>query len=220
MPEANIFRWMDGRGLLVLSGGADDEIRASALGRSAADGGIAYLTMSGSLESGERTLEEMEDLGAPSGYVVDVATEDDQTVTARLADAGMIVIESAPSAADARSLLLGAAAEGILTAYQNGAVILTEGLSAMAFGQWVTKDDGTLVNGLEWVESALIAPGVTDVADWARGVLQTQPAAFAVGIATGSALALDGDGNIETWGNRQVTVALGRSFTSSRATGE
>jgi hypothetical protein len=212
MPRNNVFQWPDGRGWLVLAGGADDEIRAQALGRAAADGGIAYVALGGDNLTGERALEDMEDLGAPSGYLVDLASEDDQTITAKLADAGIVVIESGANALEVRSALRGAAIEGIQTAYENGAVILVEGMSAMAFGDWIIRIEGTVDTGLEWIHGVLIAPGVTSAAEWGLSFLETQSAAFVVGIGTGSALALGPDGQIETWGDRQVTVALGKLF--------
>lgn len=214
MPTKNVFRWPDGRGWLILSGGndQDDEIRAVAIARTAADGGIAYLTMNSNVESAERTLEDMEDLGAPSGYLVDLNSEDDPTITAKLGEAGMVLIESAESATDARSALLGAAIDGIQAAFENGAVILVEGLSAQALGAWVVKSDGQLTAGLNWLEGALIAPGVTQAAAWGREILLDQPLAFVVGIGFGSALALGPDGQVEIWGKGEVAIALGRNF--------
>lgn len=219
MPTNNVFRWLDGRGWLILSGGdtASDEIRAVALARAAADGGIAYVTVSGNAEVGERVLEDMEDLGAPSGFLVNATTEDDQTLQNRIAEAGMVVIEGNTNAETARSVLLGAAVDGIQKAYENGAVILAERSSAMAFGGWLVRESGDLVAGLEWVEAALIAPGIETVTDWARPLLQTQPAAFAVGIGVGSALALGSAGQVEILGQKQVSIALGSGFVGTGA---
>src|SRR5690606_9908974 len=155
-----------------------------------------------------------EDLGAPAGYLVDVTSEDDRTVVSRLTDAAVVVVGPAGSAEAIRSSLLGAAAEGLQTAFENGAVILAEGQSAMVFGEWVVRDSGELVDGLEWVAGSLIAPGVTNAAAWAREVLLAQTLEYVVGIGAGSALALGPDGEVEIWGKGEVTVALGQSLTS------
>jgi hypothetical protein len=66
---------------------------------------------------------------------------------------------------------------------------------------------------VEWLENALIVPFITSIAEseQVRDVLEAQPTAIAVGVGAGSALALGPDGEVETWGRRQVTVALGRS---------
>lgn len=216
MPQRNVFHWIDGRGWLILAGSADsrDDIRAMALAKAAADGGLAFVSLGGGLDAAEHVLYDLEDLGAPAGYIVDVTTEDDATVTGKLTETSVVVIEAAPTAEDARSALLGAAVEGIQAAYENGAIVLVEGQSAMVFGEWVVRQDGTLTAGLEWLAGAIVAPGVTDAGAWAREVLMTEGLAYVVGIGAGTALALGPDGELEVWGKGEVTVALGRSLTT------
>jgi hypothetical protein len=213
MPSNAVLNWLDGRGWLVLSGGPDETVRAAAIGRAAADGGVAYISLKPG--AGEQALADMEDLGAPPGYLVDVLTEDDDTIRARLGEAGMIVLESADSVAEARSALLGAAAEGMLTAYQNGAVILAEGSSAGVFGAWALLENDRAVNGLDWLHATLVVPAVASLAQVpaAQAFLNQQPRAIAIGVDAGSALALGPDGELEPWGERRVTVTLGREFT-------
>jgi len=212
----NVLRWLDGRGWLVLSGGTDDdsEIRALALTRAAADGAVAYITLGGDVSLGEKALADMEDLGAPAGYLVDVLAEDDQTVQSRLADAGIVVIESNPDVEQLRSALMGAAVQGMRAAFENGAVILAEGQSVMLFGAWVALESGELLSGFSWLENGFVAPRVTSIGDsqQARGVLGKQPSAIAIGIGSGSALALGPDGEVELWGKREVAIALGSGY--------
>jgi hypothetical protein len=212
MPTRNVFHWIDGRGWLVLSGGPDrpGELRALALERAAADGGLAAISING-LDAGEKLLDDLSDLGAPSGYLVDLASEDDETIQSKLAEAGMVVIEGGATASEVRSSLYGAAIAGIQKAYENGAVILVEGTSAMVFGEWVRQASGELTAGLEWLKSALILLGA-DVAEPAKKALISQPEAIAVGIGVGSALALGPDGEIETWGKKEITVLLGSKY--------
>jgi len=216
MARNNVLRWLDGRGWLVLSGGGANlsDIRAQALSRGAADGGVAYVSLSGQTSDAEKVLADMEDLGAPPGYLVDILSEDDQTIQSILADAGMVVIEGSGTVDDLRSSLIGAAADGIQVAYQNGAIVLAEGRAAVVFGAWVLRDSGDVTSGLEWLENALIVLGITSVAQSveAQSVLLLQPDALAVGIGAGSALALGPDGEVETWGEQQVTIALGKDY--------
>lgn len=216
MATNNVLRWLDGRGWLVFSGGMDTtgEIRGTALGRSSADGGIACVLTTNDLEGGERLLDDLEDLGGQAGYLVDLLTEDDQTIYTQLAQAGIVVIGAAHSITDLRAVLIGAAVDGIQEAFGHGAVVLVEGLSTELFGAWTLDKDGELTNGLEWIESAIIVSDVTSVASSTQGqtVLKTQPAGIAIGIGSGSALALGPDGEVETWGKGEVTIALGRSF--------
>ncbi len=216
MARNSVFSWRNGRGWLVLSGGndSDSEVRAQAIGRVSADGGVAYVTMGGTSTLGDKALADMEDLGAPSGYMVDVLSEDDITIQQKLADAGMIVIESGSDVAALRSGLMGAAVDGMLAAFENGALILAEGLSASVMGAWVILDSGKITAGLEWLENTLIVPGATSVSEVPLGqeIFLSQPAAIAVGLAKGAALALGPDGELETWGKKQVTVALGPGY--------
>jgi hypothetical protein len=212
MPSRNVFHWIDGRGWLVLSGGPDraGELRALALERAAADGGVAVISIAG-VDAGEKLLDDLADLGAPSGYLVDLASEDDETIQSKLAEAGMVIIEGGATASEVRSSLYGAAIAGIQKAYENGAVILVEGTSAMVFGEWVRQASGELTAGLDWVQSALILLGA-DVAEQAKKALVSQPEAIAVGIGVGSALALGPDGEIEPWGKKEITVLLGSKY--------
>jgi hypothetical protein len=216
MARNNVLRWQDGRGWLILSGGGADasDVRAQAIGRVSADGGVAYVSLSGA--QAEKALADMEDLGAPSGYLVDVLTEDDETIQAKLSEAGLVVIEGSASVDDLRSSLLGAAIEGIHVAFENGAVVLAEGRAASVFGEWVAQESGALTSGLEWVQSALILPAITSISqsEIAQSALSAQPSAIAIGIGEGSALALGPDGEVETWGGRQVTIALGADYSA------
>ncbi|MFN8448489.1 MAG: hypothetical protein U0521_07830 [Anaerolineae bacterium] len=98
MPTQTVLQWLDGRGWLVLSGGGSDEICAQALGRVAADG-VACVSPSGDPDA---LLDDIADLGAPSGYLVDVFGEDDQTLRDKLAQAGMIVVVAGASGVDVR----------------------------------------------------------------------------------------------------------------------
>lgn len=219
MAGNNVLRWRDGRGWLVFSGAAEagSEVRAQAIGRTAADGGVAYISFGSNTEVAEAALLDMEDLGASSGYLVDVLSEDDETIRTKLAESSMIVIESDADAQSVRSGLLGAAAEGIESAFANGALILAEGLTAAAFGQWIMSEVGQMIDGLGWLEQSIILPGVVAVAESTAGrsALYDQPSALALGIGVGSALVLGPDGELELWGHKQVTVALGRGFVSS-----
>ena len=69
MPSQSVFNWRDGRGWLIFAGGWDDDIRALALARDAADGGVACVALSG---DSDELLDDISDLGAPSGFIVDL----------------------------------------------------------------------------------------------------------------------------------------------------
>jgi hypothetical protein len=223
MPQANVLNWIDGEGWLILSSGRDDEIRANALARVHADGGTVYLAIGGEspteISPTERTMEDMNDLGAHTGYIVDIMTEDDQTLTDKIAEAGMVVISGGESVSELRSALLGAAIKGIRTAYEQGAVIFAEGYAAAVFGTWALLDSGKIAGGLDWLKNALVVVGLTSVGQspQMQAMLRTQPDAVAIGIGTASALALGPGGEIEALGKKQITIGLGKSYQSGES---
>src|SRR5438552_3939462 len=202
MPQANIIRWRDGTGWLVLSGGGDyasadtGEIEAEALARVAAGDPMAYIWAAGDVETADKHLDALHDLGAPTGYLVDVLTEDDETLRGELAVAGLIVLGDGPNVKALRSGLLGAALEAIGSAFERGAVILGVGQGAAVLGNFMPEQPG-----VGWIEGAAIMPGYEDDKATAqlRDLLAKNPDAYGLGIARGSALAL-GPGDSESQG--------------------
>lgn len=216
MPQTKVIRWRDGAGWLVLSGGMDadsadsSEIEAESLARVPAGDPLAYIWAAGDVESADQHLATFEELGAPTGFLVDVLTEDDDTLRRQLGDAGLIVIGDGPNLKGLRSGLLGAALEGIGAAYDRGAVVLGIGQGAAVLGSILAEQQG-----LGWVEGAAVVPAYDVDGEPARlrELLVQHPEAYGLGIGTGSALALGPGGEISAWGKVQVTVTLGRNFT-------
>src|SRR6266851_400232 len=172
MPRANMIRWRDGAGWLVLSGGGDiqsaetGEIEAEALARVAAGDPMAYIWAAGDVETADKHLEALHDLGAPTGYLVDVLTEDDDSLRSQLAVAGLIV--------------LGEGLEAIGSAFERGAVILGVGQGAAVLGSFMPDQPG-----VGWIEGAAIMPGYEDDKAVAqlRDTLAKNPDAYGLGIA-------------------------------------
>jgi hypothetical protein len=211
MEEKQVLRWLKGRGWLVLSGGADklSEIRAMTITRNTLSGAVAYIGLSD--DDDDDLLEDFGELGAPYGYWVNVMKEDDQSIRQQLSEAAVIVIPGNLDLASLRGGLLGAAVEGIREAYSNGAVILAEGIAATLFGKVAVTDSGTLLEGIDWVNDAVIVPAITSIgaSEQAQNTLLAGDANVAIGIGVGSALVLGPDSSVETWGKAQVTIALG-----------
>lgn len=209
--DNHILRWYAGQGWLVLSGGADplSEIRAQALGRISADGGIAYLGLDD--DDYDDLIEDMGELGAPTGYLVNIMTEDDETIRQRLQDAAMIFIPDHYRPEALLPALPGAAADGLKSAYERGAIILAEGSSVALLGSKVRVETGEAVNGLGYLEDTFIVSAVESIAESesARMMLSAHVANVAIGVGIGSALVLGPDDHIETWGKSVVTIALG-----------
>jgi hypothetical protein len=215
MPQANVIRWRDGAGWLVLSGGGDfasgetGDIEANALAHVPAGDPVAYIWAAGDVETADEYLVALDELGAPTGYLVDVLTEDDETIRRELSVAGLVIFGDGPNLKALRAGLLGAALDGISTAFERGAVIMGIAQGAAVLGSFLDEQ-----TGLGWVEGAIIAPGYDQdgVPERLHNLLLNHPDAYGLGIGSGSALALGPDGEVEPWGKRQVTVKLGRGF--------
>lgn len=213
--DHQVLRWLDGEGWLVFSGGNDalSTIRSAALARMEAEGDVVYLGVDDS--AADELIDDMGELGAPAGYLVNVLTEDDDTIRSYLGDAGLIVVPDALPPAEWKSVLSGAAIAGIQHAYEHGAVVLIEGAAASVFGQlFVVVNQGT--EGFDWLNGAFLVTGVSSISEapLAREILAAEAASIAVGIGVGSGLAVGPHGQVETWGNRQVTIALGANHTT------
>jgi hypothetical protein len=215
MPQANVIRWRDGAGWLVMCGGGDfasgetGEVEAEALTRVQPGDPIAYIWAAGDVETADKHLAELDDLGGPTGYLVDILTEDDDTLRQQLSAAGLIVIGDGPNLKALRSGLLGAALEAIGEAFERGAVILGMGQSAALLGSWLEN-----LEGIAWVEGAIIVTNYerSDQPAHLRQLLLNHPKAYGLGIGSGSALALGPNGEVESWGERKITITLGKSF--------
>jgi hypothetical protein len=213
MPQAKILRWRDSRGWLVLAGSQDEDIEAQALERSPAGRPLAYVYAASDVETADRELERLEDLGAPTGYLVDVLTEDDDTVIQHISDAGIIVLGDGSAPDQLRNGLLGAASQGLGSALDFGALLLAEGIAVQVLGTLLSARPDAK-RGLGWVDNIAIMPYFEREDARARltQILVNQPDAIGLGIGSGSALALGPNGEVEAWGRQQITVILGSSF--------
>ena len=95
MSEQAPLQWLPSNGWIVLSGRADalSEIRAQALSRHNASGAIAYISLADDL--GDELMDDMAELGAASGYLVDLEEQDNNEIYERLSVAAMVVIDAA-----------------------------------------------------------------------------------------------------------------------------
>lgn len=221
MPRMNVLRWRDGRGWIVLAGssaqlgdqdGVDFEVEAQALTRIAYGEPIAYIWAAGDADTADRHLALLDEMGAPTGYLVDIVTEDDHSIRAQLDEAGMIILGDGQAAETLRAALEGAALEGMQAAYARGAVILGIGAGAAALGSYLEG-----ASGLGWVENAAIVPRYEQPSRAAalRALLEAHPSAYGIGIGSRSALALGAAGQVEVWGERKVTILLGSALLAS-----
>ncbi len=209
MYLGDLFHWPDGAGWIILSGGnsAASIVRAGVLMRSG-PGPIAYICADGNSSSAQNSLEDMASLGAPSGYLVNAAIDEPDAIRELLAEAGIIVLDPALSPHEMVEHLQGFLNQALITAYENGAMILAEATSASAFGSWLIED-GELLPALCWLDDALITTtGEAQTVDGAS------LASLHLHIPAESALALGPAGQVELWGNQDVQITLGSEHSS------
>ncbi len=210
MSDSSPLKWLPSRGWIVLSGPADplSEIRAQALSRHNAGGAIAYISLAEDL--GDDLMDDMAELGAASGYLVDLEAHDNNEIYERLSAAAMIVVDAADQGDRLLKLLRRTAIHALKEALNRGGLLFFEGAAAALVGEFILAADNRIASGLSLVRNALVATEVSSIAGDAalRAARNELPDAIFVGLASGSALALGPDGQIETWGERQVAISL------------
>jgi len=215
MVEQIPFSWLDSSGWLVLSGGTDSlsEVRAQALSRLVADGAVAYISLAGDM--GDNLMDDMMDLGAPTGYLVDIANDDNNTLFERLQSAGMIVIEPGDDIERLNRLMSQTVVRAIKDALEAGALLLLEGIAASLAGEYMVRPNGKIAKGLKFVSNTYISPDTSSILETedAEKVYVAHPETVFIGIQRGSALVLGPEGQVETWGEKKVTISLGSSAT-------
>lgn len=213
MKDSNhILEWPQGRGWIILSGGhvSGSPIRTQVLQRVNREGPVVYL---GQGNASDETLDDLEDLGAPTGFHVDLVSEDDESILEQVKSASLVVIDETYDSESMKHSLMGAALEGILEAYRMGAIVFLEGQNASLLGSVFLNESGILIDGLSWLENTLVMVN-SDVAQPvnAQSVLQVRRDLRALEITYGSALALGPYNQIELWGNAQVKITLGQDY--------
>ncbi len=220
MPQLNVFRWQPGRGWLVLSGGgsleSDDvqSVEAHLLARTVSQGPLAYVWAAGDLDTADRHMDSLRELGARTGYLVDILSETDEEIFAQISEAGVIIIGDGPQQDALHDALSSVVLEAMRSAFSRGATIYAVGLSAAQFGAH-RLGERDLAPGLQWLERAIVVSGYTpNMADGLHQVVRQMPHSFGLGIGHGAALALGPLGEVEVWGSAAVTVALGQDYTA------
>ena len=213
MIEDAPFTWLDSNGWIVVSGPPDalSEIRAQALSRYDGAGALAYISLAPDL--GDALMDDMAELGAPAGYLVDLEDPDNNEIYQRLSAAGIIVIETCRHPDRLHKLMSHTVTSALKSALEHGALVLFEGAAASLAGQHRMTDAGELTVGLNFVSNALITT-IADGADQTRltrDIHRQLPDSSILGLVRGAALALGPARQLETWGEGEVTISLGES---------
>jgi hypothetical protein len=214
MPQVNIFQWRDGAGWIVLSGGglweSEDNlnIQTRILGRTVSQGPIVYIWAASDIETADYHMESLRDLGARTGYLVDILTEEEDILLQQLSEAGVIILGDGPKLETLRDALVGVGLRGMEEAFRQGATIYAVGQSATMMGAYQVQGN-QLVQGFNWLTNAIVKPGYdAGQVDGLRELVQQTPNSYGLGMGQGAALALGPYGEVEVWGNAAVTVSL------------
>lgn len=226
MSSIDFLHWRGGAGWIVLSGGTslavedgDDvelDIEARALSRIVYGEPIAYIWAAGDQDEADIHLSVLDDMGAPTGYLIDVLTEDDDTIRDQIKEAGMVILGDGTDHESLRKGLLGAPIQAMEAAFARGGVMFGIGAGAVALGAIFHGAEREA--GLGWVEKAIIVPYAEqpEQRDLMRDLLADYPDHVGIGIPTGSALALGPDQQVEAWGPG-ITLMLGRDLAEELA---
>ena len=202
------FSWRQGEGWLVLSGGAHhlSEIRAMALSRCNPGTDIACISQADDL--GDAVMDDLAELGAPTGYHIDLAESDNNLLYERITSAGLIII-TAGCADWLRGALRQTAVHALKEAFSSGTLLLCEGAAAELFAEHRVLENGW-GRGLNFVQGAAILSSATGSIELPARLLQRAlPDMAVIILARGSALALGPGGQLETWGDRDITIRIG-----------
>jgi hypothetical protein len=217
MLEKIPFSWLESNGWLALSGSADrlSEIRAQALSRVNVDGFVAYISLAD--DAGDSLMDDMVDLGAPTGYFVDLENDDNNTIYERLSTANMIVVEPGDSIDLLKKMITQTVIQAIKEALNLGALILFEGLASNLAGEHIVTVDGQIKKGMRFVNNVYISSDVESILDVedVQKIVTVAPETVFIGIQCGSALVLGPNGTIETWGEKRVTISLDTGLDDS-----
>ena len=140
--------WPDTNGWLVLSAEADlqSEVRSLALARNNASGAIAYVSFHA--DRGDALIDDMAELGAPAGYLVDLEDSDNNAIHERLSGAGMVVIEAGNDIDRMKRLMTHTVIHALKTSLEYGALVLMEGLASSLAGSRLIDGRGEIGGGL------------------------------------------------------------------------
>lgn len=217
MPQASIFQWRDGGGWLVLTGSDAfdsepmNDILSTTLARVVSLGPVVYIWAAGDVDTADRHLGILGDMGSPTGYLVDIISEDNDTLKEQIEQAGLIVLGDGINQANLRSGLEGVVVQAMGQAYKEGATILGIGAGATVLGQWLLNDEAQLQPAFGWLKQALVV--LDNQENETHEFLIQHPTAYGLGLSQGAGIAFSPEGAMEVLGNQQIRVTLGKELS-------
>jgi hypothetical protein len=225
MPQTSIFQWRDGAGWLVLSGGGDfhtgqtEEVDLHVLTKTLSLNPLAYLWSASDIENADDYLTYLQDLGGRTGFLVDLTSEQDSALQEQLKEAGIIILGDGSQPERLVKALTPPIKAAIDHAYREGATIYAQGKLAALLAAWMPGPSLSLQPGWDWLTKAIVVSpyqAKDDSQPLKNWLGQQLPTMFGLGIPAGTALAFSPQGTLETWGQGQATVFLGRDFLPNK----
>lgn len=225
MPIQGPLHWLDGEGWLVLLGGGDwrngstDQADAQLLSVANLDRPMLILMAEGSRTAAEETLEHFTTLGGPGGeaYTLETLTRDyleTPGFLTLLMEAGILYLGGENPLPLVNTLVNTEAFRQIVEGYSTlqGLTIVGAAAGAAALGHWVftSRPPYQQVLGLGFVMNTVVVPHFTRTED--SPILRALPklgdSLLGLGVPDGTALALGPNGQVEMWGEGQVTAVV------------
>lgn len=225
MPIQGPLHWLDGEGWLVLLGGGDwrngltDQADAQLLSVANLDRPMLVLMAEGSRTAAEETLEHFTTLGGHGGeaYTLETLTRDyleTPGFLTLLMEAGILYLGGENPLPLVNTLVNTEAFRQIVEGYSTlqGLTIVGAAAGAAALGHWVftSRPPYQQALGLGFVMNTVVVPHFTRTED--SPILKALPklgdSLLGLGVPDGTALALGPNGQVEMWGEGQVTAVV------------
>jgi hypothetical protein len=225
MPHQGPLQWLDGEGWIILLGGGDwrrgatDPVDARLLSLANLDRPMVVLISEGSSNLADEILEHYALLGGPGGQAFSLATMTrDQFQTEAfvtlLQEAGILYLGGDNPLPLINNLLGTLTLRAIVEGYSTlqGLSLIGVGAGAAALGRWVFPPAPPYQQtmGLGFLINAVVAPHFTTTAETPilRALPQIGGTFLGLGIPDNTALALGPEGQLETWGEGQITAVV------------
>ncbi|MGC9522008.1 MAG: Type 1 glutamine amidotransferase-like domain-containing protein [Anaerolineae bacterium] len=225
MPQQGPLRWLDGEGWLILSGGGDwqqgttDQIDTRLLSLANLDRPMVVLLAEGSRSLAEEILEHYTVLGGPGGAaftLADLTRAQLQTseFLTLLQEAGILYLGGENPLPLVNNLHNTDALAHIVEGYSTlqGLTLMGHGAGAAALGRWVfgPHPPHPQAMGFGFLMNAVVVSHFTGTENSPilRALPQIGDNLLGLGIPEGVALALGPEGQVETWGEGNVTAVV------------
>ena len=228
MPQQGPLLWLDGEGWLILAGGGDwrrgetDQVDAQVLSLANLDRPMVVLSADGPRSTADDLLEHYTLLGGPGGEAFSLATMTREQLqadafTTLLREAGVLVLDGENPLPLANNLYNTLALRYIVEGYSTlqGLILVGRGAGASALGRWVftPQPPHQQAMGLGFLMNAVVVPHFTATANSPilRALPQIGNNLLGLGIPDRAALTLGPQGQVEQWGEGQVTAVVSAS---------